>query len=372
MINQAQPTSAANRPRGMVYANGAALDGVIGFEVNNNAFFVADTFRLTLSIAAQPAGRGIDFWSRQEQLELEFLLGFPADPGQVAKSDLTSFLIGYADTLDVDLDAGTMALSGRDLSSRLIDFKRTMVFSSGTLVASDVVSQIAKAQGLTPVVTPTTVAAGGYYQIVKALVASNVSYWDIVTRLAQYEGYQVYVRGRSLHFEPRTAKSADPYVLRWQAGGVAESNAMQLGFQRNLSLAKDLRVKVLSFHSKTNQAVSEVAERKRVSDGAAVPFDGEPQEYVRTFPNLDASQAKAKAKAILQELSAHEMSLKADLPGDVLLMPTSLIQVSDTGSAFDQAYYTAAVTRRYSADGGFSMTVEAKNQIPNTDTNAKT
>lgn len=366
MINQAQPTSAAGQPRGMVVANGVALSGVHSFEVENNAFFQADTFRLTLLISAQPAGRGLDFWSRQEQLELEFLLGFPADPDNAGKSELGSFLLGYADAIDVDLDANTLVLTGRDLSSRLIDFKRTKVFSSGTLVASDVVRQIAEAQGLTPVVTPTTVAAGGYYQIVKALVASDVSYWDIVTKLAQYEGYQVYVRGRELHFEPRAAKGADPYVLRWQAAdGAAWSNAMQLSLQRDLSLAKNLRVKVLSFHSKTNQAVSEVAERKRVTDGAAVAFGGEPQEYVRTFPNLDASQAQAKAKAILQELSAHEMSLTAELPGDVLLMPTSLIQVTDTGSAFDQAYYTASVTRHYSAEDGFRMTVHAKNQTPN-------
>ncbi|MYM89548.1 hypothetical protein GTP91_20515 [Rugamonas sp. FT82W] len=366
MINQAQPTSAASQPRGMVYANGVALSGVHSFEVENNAFFQADTFRLTLLISAQPAGRGLDFWSRQEQLELEFLLGFPADPDNVGKSGLGSFLLGYADAIDVDLDANTLVLTGRDFSSKLIDVKRTKVFSSGTLVASDVVRQIAQAQGLTPVVTPTTVAAGGYYQIVKALVASDVSYWDIVTKLAQYEGYQVYVRGRELHFEPRAAKGADPYVLRWQAdGGAAWSNAMQLSFKRDLSLAKDLRVKVLSFHSKTNQAVSEVAERKRVTDGAAVAFGGEPQEYVRTFPNLDASQAQAKAKAILQELSAHEMGLTAELPGDVLLMPTSLIQVTGTGSAFDQTYYAASVTRRYSSEDGFRMTVHAKNQTPN-------
>lgn len=371
MINQAQATSGGSRPRGMVYANGVPLSGVHSFEVVNNAFFQADTFHLTLLLSAQPPERGVDFWSRQEQLELEFLLGFPDDPDNPRKSDLTSFLLGCADEIEIDPGANTMVLTGRDLSARLIDFKRTKVFSSGQLVASDVVTQIAKAQGLTPVVTPTTVAAGGYYQIVKALVASDVTYWDIVTKLAQYEGYQAYVRGRELHFEPRVAKSADPYVLHWQAppadGGAAASNAMELSFQRNLSLAKDLRVKVLSFNSKTNQAVSEVAERKRVQQqgGVAVPFGGEPQEYVRTFPNLDASRAQAKAKAILQELSAHEMSLSAELPGDVLLMPTSLIQVTGTGSAFDQAYYTASVTRQYAYDGGFRMSVAAKNQTPN-------
>jgi len=361
--------SVSQQARGLVYANGEVVKGVFAFEVDNNTFFQADTFRLTLLISAQPAGRGLDFWAQQEKLEFEFLIGFPENPDSFQRSDLTSFLTGYADDMTVDLAADTITLVGRDLTSKLIDFKRAIVFASGNLVASDIVTQIAVAQGLTPVVTKTNTAVGGYYQIVKALVASDVSYWDIITRLAQIEGFRAYVKGHELHFEPRPTESADPYVIRWNRDAdVAESNTQRLTFSRNLSIAKDLRVRVISFDTKTKKNVDETAERKRVynkTTSKAVPYGGAAQEYVYRFENLTPVEARKRAQSKLLELSQHEMNISADLPGDLLLTSDKLVQVVGTGSAFDQSYFVSSITRSLSFDDGYRMSLQAKNQTPN-------
>lgn len=372
MINNPLAPGYAARPRGMVFANGERLAGVHSFQVDNNTFFQADTFRLSLAMSAQPAARAFDWWAQQEKLELEFLIGFPSDPNSFQKVELTSFLVGYADDLEFDPVADVMTLTGRDLTSKLIDFKQTL-FSKTVRgqKASDIVTQIAVAQGLTPVVTATTAATGGYYQIVNALIASNATYWDIVTRLAQLEGFQTYVKGHELRFEPRTDPAADPYVIQWRppADQTASPavNVQRLQFRRNLSVAKDLRVRVLSFDQKTKKTVNEVADRKRVRSrtSKATPYDGPPQEYVRTFPNLTAAQAQAKAQALLVELSKHEMNLTADLPGDLLLSATNMVKVIGTGTAFDQTYFASSVVRTFSFDEGFRMALTAKNQTPN-------
>ena len=58
------------------------------------------------------------------------------------------------------------------------------------------------------------------------------------------------------------------------------------------------------------------------------------------------------------------MKLKAELPGDTILDTTSVIQVTGTGTAYDQIYYPDSISRYMHWDGGFSMTVSAKNFAP--------
>ena len=111
--------------------------------------------------------------------------------------------------------------------------------------------------------------------------------------------------------------------------------------------------------------------RKRVRNSTTrkvAQSNDPPQEYVYNIPNLTAEQAQAKAQAILEELSRHEMNIYAELPGDVLLTGQNLIKVEGTGTAFDQTYYPSSIVRRYSVHEGFHMTLTAKNQTPNTAT----
>jgi phage protein D len=374
MINNPSIGSFGSQPRGIVLINGQRIPGLISFTIDNNNFFQADTFRVTLSLSAQPVGQGFQYWSVQEQLTAELFLGYPNDPVNYTKLDLTSFLLGYVDDIEFDPNGDTITLAGRDLTSRLIDFKNTIVFTGGSLVASDIVTQIAVARGLTPVVTKTSVAVGGYYQIVKSLIESNAHYWDIITKLAQVEQFQVYVKGSSLYFEPRTPPNANPYVIRWTAegnGNTVVSNAPKLTFSRNLSIAKNLKVRVLSFDQKTKKTVNEVADRKRIyssTTNKASKSTEPPQEYVYNLPNLTSNQAQKRAQSILTEISAHEMTVHAELPGDLLLTPQNIVQVTGTGSAFDQTYFPQSVTRTYSMTDGFVMSLSAKNQTPNNPT----
>ncbi|OGB23360.1 MAG: hypothetical protein A3I66_01460 [Burkholderiales bacterium RIFCSPLOWO2_02_FULL_57_36] len=371
MINQPNPQSAAQQPRALVYANGDLVAQVLSFQVDNNSFFQADTFRLTLALASQPVDRGLDWWALQEKLEMEFLIGFPADPDNFTKQELTSFLVGYVDDIEFDEIDDVLILSGRDLTSKLIDYKRSISFV-GELTASGVVTQIAIERGLTPIVTPTQKPVGSYYQIFHKLIASDSTYWDIVTKLAQIERYQVYVKGSELHFEPRTAPDSDPYVIRRQKPtddrGYPIINATKLKFTRNLSIAKDLKVRIISFDQKTKQKVEETAQRTRVynkTTSKATKFS-EVQEYVYNLPNLTPDQAKRRAQAILEELSRHEMNMHAEMPGDILLTAQNLIKVEGTGTVLDQPYYASTITRMYDfSDHGFKMHVEGKNQTPN-------
>jgi phage protein D len=370
MINQPDPVSAAVQPRAMVFVNGELIQ-FVSAAVDNNSFFQADTFRVVLALSSQPEGRGFNFWGSLEKAEIEIFFGFPVDPVAFSKADLVSFLYGYVDDIEIDPIADQITLAGRDLTSLLIDARQTLASVSYAQKASDIVAQIAKNVGLKPVVTATSIPVGKYQQIVHALLEQKATYWDLVTKLAQIEGFQAYVTGHELHFQPFTAPSAEPYVIRYttqNSGGAFALNATRLIFTRNLSVAKDLKVDILSFNSKTGKVTKGHAERPRnynkITRGVA-KLDGTPQAYFYAIPNLDGTAADAMAAKILKYLSSHEMNLSGDLPGDALLTPQSLIQVEGTGTPFDQTYYASSIQRTFSFEDGFRMSVTGKNQSPN-------
>jgi phage protein D len=369
MINNPQPTSAASQPRGMVQINGERVIGLVSFDVDNNSFFQADTFRLTLALSAQPANRGFDYWASQTSLQAELLLGYPQNVDGYTKSDLKSLLVGYVDDIEFDPLRDEITMAGRDLTSLLIDKKRSIAFTN--LRSSDIAAQMAADVGLKTNIAATKVFQGTMNQIVKALTNDRATYWDTLTKLAQIEQYNVWVSGTTLNFQPKQSNQ-DAYVLQYQAPGqqaYMAGNFTAMKFSRNLSVTRGVKVTVRSFVQKTGKAVTASATRSRVTNSttSGVGKTGLPvAEYFFTFPNMTADQAQAKATALAQEISQHEVNLEAEMPGDDLLTPQVQVNVVGTGTKFDQIYYPASIQRRYSLDEGYRMHLRAKNYSPET------
>jgi hypothetical protein len=113
---------------------------------------------------------------------------------------------------------GRLQIEGRDLSSRLIENKTQEAFVNQT--SSQVATTLAQRRGLTPQVTATTTLVGRYYQQDHVRDSLNqfsrtTTEWDLLIYLAQREGFDVFVKGTTLYFQPTTDPSADPYVVRW-------------------------------------------------------------------------------------------------------------------------------------------------------------
>jgi hypothetical protein len=54
------------------------------------------------------------------------------------------------------------------------------------------------------------------------------------------------------------------------------------------------------------------------------------------------------------------------MPGDVTTTSRLQDQLSGTGTAFDQLYWIDEIEREMGFDGGFGMTIKAKNHSPQT------
>lgn len=371
MLNQPDKLTDSRIPRAVVKVNDAIVVGWLEWEVDNNTFYQADTFRVKFALSKMEAPYTANWWMTQPSLFVEILVGFPKDPNNYSASELTSWIYGQVDDVTLDPVSRTIEVSGRDLTAQMIDTKTTEKWQN--LTSSQIAAKIAAAHNLTPVVTATSIKAGKYYEIDHARMTDQRSEWDLLTALAHEEGFVVFVRGKSLYFQPKPDPNSAPYLLHWQepeeAGQPPKFNGTSLLFARNLTLAKDVIVQVRSWNVKNKKGYTKTAQathnKNTVLAGAAQPV-GEAQVYSYTIPNLTPEQALKKAQAILKEITAHEVRVDVEMPADNILDVTTILQVIGTETALDQIYYPDSIKRKMNEDEGYTMTVLAKNHSPET------
>lgn len=367
-LNAVPAAAAARQPRGAVVVNGVALPWM-SWEVDSNAFYSADTFTATFALSQLPPGYGADWFAGQEDIVLDIRAGFPTNAEVFAADELDSLILGRVDDLSFDPAARVLELSGRDLTSHFIDAKTSDKWPNKT--ASEIVAALAARHGMDVKATPTTTKVGTYYQIDHARMSVERSEWDMLCWLAHQEGFMVYVRGRTLHFEPLEDDAARRYVLRWQppAGDVGHHtfNGTGIRFKRNLTVVKDVVVEVRSWNAKQKKGFSATYPQRRAR-GPAVGTSGDTarQIYRFTRPGLTPEQALQFAQAEFRKITAHEMRMEGDMPADNLLDATKVIEVQGTGTAFDQTYFPESINRRMSMADGYRMTIAAKNSRPQT------
>lgn len=368
-INSVPASAALRTPRGLIEVDGteiSATDGLIEMEWENNSFFEADTFRISLAASALPEAFRADYFGDTVDIPVEIFAGFPDDPDDYAAGDLDSMLYGKVDAVEYSLDQAVLVLTGRDLTAKLIDTKTDEKYPNQT--SSNIVKSIAAAQGLTPKVTATSTLVGHYYEIDHVRLADNQTLWDLICYLAQQEGFIAYVSGKELHFEAPPVSDADPYLFQWTAPAVAgeppEGNFTGLNLSRSLTVAKDITVKVRSFNSKLNttfSATSKVSHAKSSSTSIT---------YVYNIPGLTFAQAQARAKNIVSELAKHERKATVTGPADNLLSITDMVKIDGTGTAWDQTYFVEAISRSLSFSEGYRWSVSLKNMSPASVTSA--
>ena len=198
-------------PRAIVQLNGINIRW-LNIEITEKNFYLSDDCRVEVPLYDDDNEIifDIDYWASQSDILVEIFIGFPFDPNAYSISSLDSMFMGKADNLGIDLVRGLVTITGRDLSSILIDKKTTELFPSKT--ASQIVTKFAVDNGLTPVVTATTKDVGVYQQQFSKITRQR-SLWDICTFLADHEDFNVFVRGQELHFEPKPALIRSMFFL---------------------------------------------------------------------------------------------------------------------------------------------------------------
>lgn len=369
MLNTVPLVSQARNPRALIKINDIVVREVEYIEYVENNFYLSDSFHAKMPLYNIQEAINIEYWLSQPAILVELFAGFPQNPLIYGINDLQSLILGGINNLQIRVfdSGGYVEFDGFDLSKKFVDNKTTEKYPN--LVASDIVIKIANNRGLTPVVTKTTTPVGYYYTQDYVQLQSEVSEWDLLVYLAQKEGFQVFVRGKNLYFQPRPQQSTNPYLLQattLENGKLASFNGESLVVSRNLNYSKDIIVRIRSWSAKTGRVQVEAKatpNKKTVLAAAAQPI-GEAQVYEYSIPGLTKQQAIIQAQKLLEEISQHERLLEAKLPGDNLLRKDSVIQLTGVSASADQIYYPDTITRRISPTDGYCMEVRAKNHSP--------
>ena len=341
-------SSGPGTPRMAVSINGTTIpNAVISLDVTNNNYFSPDTFRADLALA---------FLSSSQRTEVidgvAPLIGL-----MVGTSDtMTTLIVGKADTSEYDPVNNTAHVSGRDLSAYFIDTKTEEKFQNQT--SSEIVTTLASRAGLTPNVTATSTPVGRYYEIDHARLTNDISEWTLLNYLAQEEGFDIFVTGTTLNFQPSAQGSAAGYTIQYTPPSAAEiqsGNFISLSCSRSQTLAKGTVVKVVSWNSKQQTAFTATAKRGTAA-GAQV--------YTFKMPGLDQGQAQTIANNKLDEITKHERKIDVTMPGELVLQPRQLVALAGTGTGYDQNYYIDEINRRVSLEEGFMQTIRMKNHSP--------
>ena len=349
------PGSAVRAPRLRVIANGQIIAGAMEADVTSNNYYAADRFNAAIALGID-TWAAASFWASEPEILLD--IQFSLDGG----ASFTSLVQGAIDQVSVDPTLGLVHLDGRDLTASLIEARTQETFANRT--SSEIASLLAGRHELTAHVSPTTTPVGRYYQSEHDRITLNqfsraTTEWDLLVYLARHEGFDVFVQGRALYFQPAT-QAADLAV------SLRPSDVIDLKLERSLTLARDIEVLVKSWNSRQNSAF---VQRARASGrGGAKRTGGPPQRYVFVQPNLTPDDALKLARRKLAELTRHERSIRITMPGELALSARSMIALEGTGTEFDQAYYIDVIERRLRRDSGLVQHILARNTSPRTET----
>lgn len=332
--------SGTRQPRVQVLVNGTILPGIVAAQISGTSALQADHFSITAALTAT-ADFGLAWWDAQNTILAD--LRFSLDGGE----NFVSLLQGEIDCIRADPVSGLVVAEGRDLSARLIDAQTGESFANQ--MASDVAILLANRHGLNPSVTRTTNPVGRYYQADHNHAALNRfgrarSEWDVLCELARREGFDLFVQGATLYFQPMEAGQAPVFPLLF-SGGVGTMAGLHL--QRLPALERGLQINVRSWHSKQGQ----------VFNSSAGASGGVAANVLRS--NLTQDQVQAVADQTWRETLSHARQISVRMPGELSLSPRSVLRLAGDVAGWVGDYRISDITRRLDA-GGFRQDVVAR------------
>lgn len=333
------------QPRAFIVANGTTLN-CISVDVQMSKTHKADTFHCEIPFGALPADMDEAWWSEAADISVQVL--FQTDDF----SGATQVFDGKVDKVGHDFTQRILSVQGRDNAAALIDSKSSEKFNNQT--PDQIVKQIAGRHGISVDADAVTSKGGKIFQIDYAKLTNRESEWTVITRLADMSGMVAYMTAGTLYFKPvdEQLPVLDVVYVPPSPASYAEGNFMTLKTSRNLILGRPVNVKVQSWNHKEGKSYEYQSLEPTGS--------GEPLNYNYTVPGLTGDQTQKLAEKRLAENTSHELMFDLTMPGDPTVTPRFLMQLSGTGTAYDQQHEITSIEHSMSQQDGYRMTVSAK------------
>lgn len=302
---------------------------------------------------------------------VEMYVGYPKDPNHFTIDDLTRISYGYMDQAEIEFGQSstsggeTVIVSGRDMVAPFIDNQTTVKYQNMT--SSAIAIMLAKSHGLKYSVTPTYTLTGTYYNQDHTRMSTQMTEWDMLTFLADEEGFSVIVIDDTLYFG-----SFDQIV-----GNVANApmkyawgqNILDLTLTKAPHASKDIQVDVHSYDPTLKEHVHATAKKQYKSSGGVT--------YAETYfyPNKTLSQCQQIAKSKLNTLAQLEITGTMTVSGDPLLVVNRQVELYGVGLGLSSQYYIRQASHSFDMatmgqnSGGYECQLQFSNLLlPNDQT----
>ena len=281
------------------------------------------------------------------------------DPHATRGTNASPQFQGLVDKVSFDPATGTLQVSGRDYSVLLLDYAVDDAFLNSP--ASEIVQKLAAAVGLQSSVTPTQGPSGRFFAISHTRHTTSKqsrfkNAWDLLSKLASYEQYDLWVDGTTLNFHPALSNTTivNASIQMPGQGGhpYAVANFESVLLDRDLIIAKGVKVEISSWDSA--QRAAHVGTWPRSPAANAVVYSP------TIAPNLSNAQVQALAITIYNDILAHLRTVTIAVPGDLTMQPRQSLQLMGTGTSWDRLYRIDNIEREMSFESGFKQTVVAR------------
>jgi len=332
-------------PRVWLSLNGAKLP-CISATVTRKSERQADTFEAELSVdETAVAGYGYAEWADYQPTDVEILMSLDG-------SDAVSVITGQIDEPHIHWGECTVTVSGRDKSGPLTEKRRSQQFKNQK--SGDIASTIAQDHGLTAAVQATEDFAGKIYDVDTNHLVLNLSDHEILSRLADREGFRWYVDGTTLNFEPK-GTDAGTFNVQWVPpdgqGQVGFATCTDLETHRNMTAARPHSLAVRSWHHRDAKKYDGVNQSGGV---------GPTVEIEHHHNGRNQAQVDKLSKSRLKEAIRHDCNIVVKAPADLTVTPRQKMNLSGTGTIFDQLYDVDSVELTIAWGSGSEMSVTGK------------
>ena len=354
-LNDPAAPSRVQAPRLTAHVNGQVVDGLAEASVERNGFYQAGTWSLTVYVVPG-SPQTLAWWDGQPSRPLVDIYA-----QQDAASPPVLWISGKVDSIEIDVEDGRVTLAGRDRAGEMIDLQ-TDGPSLQNRTSSEVAAMLAGQAGLTPVVTATSTPIGRFDRInhlqgVLAIHDRRGSAHALLSELAKLEGFDFFVYGNELHFQPPPSlDSAPTWLLRYAPGpsrGNWEPGTLHL--HHDLQVAKAITVVVLSWQPRSEKVIYGIKSDVPVTVSKSGINAGTPTAHGSTkysYSQAGLTQQAADNLALQQYnlVKRHTLSLRVTLRDAFALTPQHTITLQGSGTGFDLTYYVKTISASMSAE----------------------
>ncbi|GIM47043.1 hypothetical protein DNHGIG_25920 [Collibacillus ludicampi] len=352
-----------SKPRSIVRIDGYRT-WFNSWEVNLNSTHEADDFTLELPFRItrnQQQGYLVNtpeyttYLFTKSDVLVEIFVGYPQNPQQFQESDLTRIMYGYMDTAEIRADASgeIVTLTGRNMIAPFLDNKTTEKYQNMT--SSAIAQMLAARRGLQASVTPTYTLTGKYYNGDHVEMNKDVSEWDLLTFLAEQEGYALRVKDNTLFFGPfdqviGNITNAPPLNYTWG------QNIESFTLSRSPHAAKNIEVEVHSYDQKTGKHIL-----AKTARNYAMAQNTYHERYF--YPGLTQDQAQKKAQSILDQLSKLEVTGTMNVAGNEQLTVDRRIALYGVGLGLSETYFVRKASHKFDYKNGYRCEITFSNLL---------